>query len=230
MKQDIFEAIEMEPGFFRIEDGGVRCFLILGEHRAMLVDTGFGDGDLHAFVRSLTKLPIFVVNTHADGDHTGCNHQFQEIWMHPAEFDYYAQKGNDCSHLHPLWEGEILRVGKWTFEILLIPGHTPGSIALFDREHGLLLSGDSVQTGTIYLFGPGRNLPAYLTSLKRLSSIKDIVQEILPSHGEIPVHPDTITALEQAVPKLLAGKISGKPDSRGRPCQEFDCGIAKFLY
>ena len=229
MKQDIFHAAEMYPGFFRIEDGGVRCFLIVGGGRAMLVDTGFGDGDLYAFVQSLTKLPIFVVNTHADGDHTGCNHQFEEIWMHPAEFDYYAKKGNDCSSLHPLWEGEILRLGKWEFEVLLIPGHTPGSIALFDRKHGLLLSGDSVQTGTIYLFGPGRNLPAYLDSLKKLAGIKDEVKEIFPSHGEIPVPSETIIQLEDAARKLLAGEFPGKQDARGRPCREYDCGVAKFL-
>ena len=147
MKQDVFETIEMEPGFFRIENGGVRCFFIEGDDRAMLVDTGFGNGDLRSLVQSLTKLPIFVVNTHADGDHTGCNHQFQEIWMHPAEFDYYAQKGNTCDNLHPLWEGDTLSLGKWNFEVLLIPGHTPGSIAL------LIVNTKSSSVGTVSKLG-----------------------------------------------------------------------------
>ncbi len=230
MKQDVFETIEMEPGFFRIENGGVRCFFIEGDDRAMLVDTGFGNGDLRSLVQSLTKLPIFVVNTHADGDHTGCNHQFQEIWMHPAEFDYYAQKGNTCDNLHPLWEGDTLSLGKWNFEVLLIPGHTPGSIALLDREHEILISGDSVQTGTIYLFGPERNLPSYIASLYKLEQIRDSVREILPSHGQIPVSPNTISKLLEVAPKLLAGEYAGQPDPRGRPCQEYDCGVAKFLY
>lgn len=230
MKQDVFETIEMEPGFFRIENGGVRCFFIEGDDRAMLVDTGFGNGDLRSLVQSLTKLPIFVVNTHADGDHTGCNHQFQEIWMHPAEFDYYAQKGNTCDNLHPLWEGDTLSLGKWNFEVLLIPGHTPGSIALLDREHEILISGDSVQTGTIYLFGPGRNLPSYIASLHKLEQIRDSVREILPSHGQIPVSPNTISKLLEVAPKLLAGEYAGQPDPHGRPCQEYDCGVAKFLY
>ncbi len=230
MKQEVFTAVEMEPGFFRIEDGGVRCFLIEGDDRAMLIDTGFGDGDLLSFVQSLTKLPVFVVNTHADGDHIGCNEQFEEIWMHPAEFDYYAQKGKNCETLHPLWEGDIISLGKRKFEILLIPGHTPGSIALFDREHGTLISGDSVQTGTIYLFGQGRNLPAYIISLQKLQKIQSLVRQVLPSHGDLPLSPDTITKLAEVSPKLLAGEYTGKPDSRGRSCMEYDCGIAKFLY
>ena len=206
MKQEVFTAVEMEPGFFRIEDGGVRCFLIEGDDRAMLIDTGFGDGDLLSFVQSLTKLPVFVVNTHADGDHIGCNEQFVEIWMHPAELDYYAQKGKNCETLHPLWEGDIISLGKRKFEILLIPGHTPGSIALFDREHGTLISGDSLQ------------------------KIQSLVRQVLPSHGDLPLSPDTITKLAEVSPKLLAGEYTGKPDSRGRSCMEYDCGIAKFLY
>lgn len=40
MKQKVYQAILMEPVFYRIEDGGVRCFLVEGDDRAMLVDTG----------------------------------------------------------------------------------------------------------------------------------------------------------------------------------------------
>ena len=36
-------------------------------------------------------------------------------------------------------EGDTLECGGYRFEVLHIPGHTPGSIALLDREHGLLL-------------------------------------------------------------------------------------------
>lgn len=121
-------------------------------------------------------------------------------------------------------------MGKRTFEVLLIPGHTPGSIALFDREHKLLISGDSVQTGTVYLFGPGRNLPAYLCSLKRLVLLQGEIEKILPSHGDLPVSPDTINKLVKADAGLLAGNYEGHAPKRQLNCLEYDCGIAKFLY
>lgn len=116
MEQTTYRASLIEPGFWRIEDGGVRCFLIEGPDRAMLVDTGFGQGDLKAFVRTLTQLPVFVVNTHADGDHTGCNAQFGEAAMHPAEYDRYRQSGRAQDMvLHPLWEGDVIQLGARAF-------------------------------------------------------------------------------------------------------------------
>ena len=89
--------------------------------------------------------------------------------MHPADFDRCARspQGKDLS-LQPLWEGQVLKLGQRRFEVILIPGHTPGSIVLWDEAHKTLISGDSVQAGNIYLFGPGRNLPAFITSLEKL--------------------------------------------------------------
>lgn len=231
MEQTTYRASLIEPGFWRIEDGGVRCFLIEGPDRAMLVDTGFGQGDLKAFVRTLTQLPVFVVNTHADGDHTGCNAQFGEAAMHPAEYDRYRQSGRAQDMvLHPLWEGDVIQLGARAFEVLLIPGHTPGSIALLDRAHRLLISGDSVQTGVIYMFGPGRNLPAYLCSMEKLCELVGSVDRVLPSHGELPVSPAIIPQLAQAARDLLSGKVSGHAPERDLPCQQFDCGVAGFYY
>lgn len=231
MEQTTYSAALIEPGFWRIEDGGVRCFLIEGPDRAMLVDTGFGQGDLKAFIATLTPLPVFVVNTHADGDHTGCNAQFGSAAMHPAEFDRFTQSGRAQGvALRPLWEGDTITLGRRTFEVLLIPGHTPGSIALLDRANRLLISGDSVQTGTIYMFGPGRNLPAFLCSLEKLGSLAGAVDQILPSHGALPLAPAVIPRLHKAAQDLLAGKIPGTAPERDLPCLQYDCGVAGFYY
>ena len=51
--QTVYEARRLCDGLTAIEDGGVRCFLVEGTERAMLVDTGFGKGDLRAFVKTL---------------------------------------------------------------------------------------------------------------------------------------------------------------------------------
>ncbi len=48
----------------------------------------------------------------------------------------------------------MIDLGAMKFEALLIPGHTPGSIALLDRENRLLIGGDSVQRGTVLMVGP----------------------------------------------------------------------------
>ena len=98
MEHTVYQAQLLEPKFWSIEENGVRCFLVEGEREAMLVDTGFGTGDLKAFIQTLTSLPVFVVNTHADRDHIGCNGQFPPAWMHPADFDRCARspKAKTC--------------------------------------------------------------------------------------------------------------------------------------
>ena len=226
-----YQAERLYPGFWAIEEKGVRCFLVEGGGRAMLVDTGFGTGDLKAFTTTLTQAPVFVVNTHADGDHIGCNHQFGHAWMHPAEYDRYAQRQPDHGvRLSPLWEGDHIDLGPWHFEVLLIPGHTPGSIALLERDHGLLIAGDTVQAGTIYLFCPGRNLPAFRCSLEKLAGYADQIRRVLPSHGPLPLTADCIEKLEQAAQQLAEGKLAAMPPDRDLPCQLYDGGVARFYY
>lgn len=57
--------------------GGVHCYLLLGNTHALLIDTGNGAGNLKKIVRSITSLPVIVVNTHAHLDHIGGNHYFE---------------------------------------------------------------------------------------------------------------------------------------------------------
>ncbi|MFC1477709.1 MBL fold metallo-hydrolase [candidate division KSB1 bacterium] len=54
-------------------------YLVLGNDRALLIDTGTGIGDLKKVVDTLTDLPITVINTHGHYDHIGCNYQFGDI-------------------------------------------------------------------------------------------------------------------------------------------------------
>ena len=59
--------------------------LLVGEDRAILIDTGCGIGNPKAVVEQLTRLPVTVINTHTHLDHLGGNHQFRDIMMfdHP---------------------------------------------------------------------------------------------------------------------------------------------------
>lgn len=217
--------------FYAIEEGGVRMFLVIGQDKAMLVDTGFGTGDLKSFVETLTDKPVFVVTTHGDGDHLGCHNQFDEILMHPCDIDYIASKGKEIPAIAPLWDGGVITVGDYAFEILHLPGHTPGSVMLLERNKRILIAGDAVQTGSIYMFGAGRCVPAYIHSMEKLDKIRDAFDVVLPSHSELQVSPDIIPGLIQGAKDLLDGKLTAEPPLReGMPCHSYNCGPAKFLY
>ena len=63
--------------------------LICGESSALLIDTGYGIGNLQAVIRQLTDLPVTVFNTHWHGDHTGGNAQFDIVYMHEYDVSYW---------------------------------------------------------------------------------------------------------------------------------------------
>jgi hydroxyacylglutathione hydrolase len=83
-----------------------------------------------------------------------------------------------------LREGEQLRIGDLTFDVLHTPGHTEGSVCLYDEGRGLLVSGDVLFAGS---YGrtdlPGGNDEQMVASLTRLA--RDIPESVrvLPGHG-----------------------------------------------
>ena len=203
--QQVYEVIQIAEKFWRIEEGGVQMFLVEGEDFALLIDSGFGGGDLASIVKSITDKPIKLLNTHADKDHIAGNPQFGTPYMHPSEVDYAMQKNPDImkGDFLPVWEGDIFDLGHRKFEVILIPGHTPGSIALLDRANKVLISGDSLSYSPIFMFGPGRNIHAYITSMQKLQAIGGF-ETVLPSHGPIPIDANTI------LPKLIEGALKLK--------------------
>ena len=219
--------------FWIFQENGVRSFLFEGTDSAMLVDTGFGTLPLGNLAAELTTLPVFLVNTHTDRDHIGCNREFKPVYMHPAEMDHYQNalpEGCRMEDVRPLWDGEVIDLGHWRFEVILTPGHTPGSIMLLERDKRMLISGDSIQDGTIFMFGAGRNMPAFQCSLKRMMAMSDTFDTIWPSHSNYPLAPDIIPGILQGTQDLLDGKLPEEEPPRPMPCKKYACSTASFLY
>lgn len=208
-----YSVIKIQEGFYTIEQGFVRTFLLVGEKEALLVDTGIG-GSLREQVEEITKLPVTVIFTHADGDHVGAAGQFDRRLMHPCEFDYYQNRNTNSVLMEPVWEGDILDLGNYRFEVILIPGHTPGSIALLEKDRRFLIGGDSIQTGNIYMFGAGRNFDAFRASMKKLQGRITEFDTVYSCHNALSVPADTIDRLYLGAGKVMEGKVDGTPEER----------------
>ena len=102
-----YEVIQMNENTWRIEDGEVRFFLLAGTERALLIDSGMTVNNARDIAAGLTDLPIWLLNTHADRDHTGSNEQFETLFMHPAEESLYRRFGGTGSVI-PVKEGDML--------------------------------------------------------------------------------------------------------------------------
>ena len=148
----------IRPHVYLIDDAGEStCYLILGSERALLIDTVNGMEDLRAIVRSLTDLPVTVVNTHGHCDHIYGNVYFDEAWLHPADRpiarEHFAmfreemdRRGLTPCPFRALEIGQVFDLGGVRLEVVDLQGHTPGSVGLLDRDARLLYSGDGVNT------------------------------------------------------------------------------------
>lgn len=94
MKSSI-NVVSLSSDTWQIQDGeGGSCtylYLLAGQKKAMLIDTGFGAIDALKIVSSLTDKPVFVANTHGHLDHISANHQFTEAYLHPADEPVFAE-------------------------------------------------------------------------------------------------------------------------------------------
>lgn len=217
---------QFASNFYILDDQRVREFLILGKDHALLIDTGFSDTPILDEVRKITSLPIEVILTHGDGDHTGNLNQFKVCRFHQAE----ETKINPTIPFHYLKEGDIIDVGDYLFKIIEIPGHTYGSIALLECHHHWLLVGDTVQKdGPIYMFGSHRNLELYIESLKKLGTMKDQFRILLPSHHDCPISPDYIDYCLADAVSLKAGQLDSTPHMK-MPCREYEGQYVHFYY
>ena len=223
------EIIKINENTWRIEDGMVRFFVLEGEDKALLIDSGMNTPDAAELARSVTSKPLEMLNTHADRDHVSGNYAFAECYMSPAEEQNYREAGG-TTKIVPVGDSDVIDLGGRPLEIIDIPGHTPGSIAILDTANRVLIGGDSVQNGNIYMFGPKRDIGLYIESMKKLLGFTGRFDTVYPSHGSFPVKPDIIEKLIGGAEQIRDGKCSGtEVDMFGRKATLYKFDYAGFF-
>ena len=184
-------------------------YLVEGNDAALLIDTGYGKGDLSGFVKSVTQLPVTVVNTHGHQDHSGGNSQFEKVYIHPADIARLKYKDNAV----PIENGHVFDLGGRKLEVIEIPGHTPGHIALLDSEAKIIFAGDEVTiTGTWMQFPYSTPLETYLESMKNLKKRAGEFDCCFGGHGQTPVDTRLLTEIIQNTQNILDGKVPEEPN------------------
>ncbi|QGU94716.1 MBL fold metallo-hydrolase [Clostridium bovifaecis] len=99
----------------------------------------------------------------------------------------YKYSPKELIEFIPLEEGDILRIGQYSLEIIDIPGHTPGHIGLYERKHKLFFGGDHVLdkiTPNITFWGFDKDiLSVYFNSLKKV--YKYDINYLFTAHRDI---------------------------------------------
>lgn len=205
------EIIEINENTWSIEDDFVRFFLLAGKDLAVMIDSGVNTSNAREIAESLTSLPIILINTHGDGDHLSGTGAFDEIYIHEEDYiNCEVGKRFPDTKLRKLNDGDVFELGERKLEIIGIPGHTAGSVAILDVYNRILISGDSVQNGDIFMFGEKRQPEEYAQSLEKLIGMADRYDNILASHGELVLESDYASKVLESWKMVQSGEVESK--------------------
>lgn len=198
---------EILPGVRMIRDSdNDKMFLVKGEKAFALIDSGLGRGKLREYLSQYTGgLPILPIFTHSHGDHIGQADQFIADTMERiGEADRSATErllksrgipddviAKDLISVH---NGDRVDLGDRSLVIYDAPGHTPGSIVIFDEKTGNLFTGDSFGSNSptipdaLWLQFSQAPVDAYLATVKTTRQyFRGKVTHIMTGHNDHPL-------------------------------------------
>ncbi|MGA2776706.1 MAG: MBL fold metallo-hydrolase [Steroidobacteraceae bacterium] len=174
---------------------------VRGRERSLLFDSGLGVVSLIEQFPWLRSSALTAIASHTHFDHIGNHHEFPERACHRCEADILAApsaertlasryatidmferlppSGFDAAEYRVrsapatrlLEHGDVIDLGDRYFEVLHVPGHSPGSIALWERATSLLLSGDAVYDGPLIDDAFHSNRKDYVETMQRLRAL-----------------------------------------------------------
>jgi glyoxylase-like metal-dependent hydrolase (beta-lactamase superfamily II) len=174
---------------------------VRGRDRSRLFDSGLGVVSLVEQFPWLAARPLLAVMSHTHFDHIGNAHEFAERACHPAEaailaapdavatlasryatlemFESLPPGGFDPANYRVLpapatrlvEAGDVIDLGDRHFTVIHVPGHSPGSIALWEAASGVLLSGDAVYDGPLIDDAYHSNAADYRDTMRRMREL-----------------------------------------------------------
>ncbi len=172
-----------------------------GRGRDLLIDSGMGVVSLRDRVALVAERPLLAVASHSHFDHIGSHHEFAERAVHGAEAEVMANPGRAATladlyvseamftALPPggfsaetyrvtpapatrlLADREVIDLGDRHLSVIHAPGHSPGSIALWEEASGILFSGDAIYDGELVDDNYHSDPDAYIATMERLLEI-----------------------------------------------------------
>lgn len=174
-------------------------------NKCVIVDPGMMNAEeenaISDFIKRNSLTVTQIINTHLHIDHIyGDNYardQFKapvtahkgdeellRTWKHTLPSLGIAEEAGEITVDEYLEDGDVIRVGESELKVINVPGHSPGSIALYNAKDGFVLTGDILFAGTIGRTDfPGGKHQQLLDGIrKKLFSLpKDTV--VFPAHG-----------------------------------------------
>ena len=158
------------------------------------------EADLKNFIHDNGLAPVYLLNTHCHLDHIFGNRFVQKTWgltlhIHEQEqpvLEYGPISGqlwqlpfdNYDGELVFIDEGTVIRLGEEEMHVLFTPGHSPGHVSFYSRDHKFIISGDVLFEGSVGRTDlPGGNFETLEESIK--TKLYTLPEDTIvhPGHG-----------------------------------------------
>jgi glyoxylase-like metal-dependent hydrolase (beta-lactamase superfamily II) len=223
--QEVFKNSDLtitpiDQGVWVVETSDMTTmYIVEGSKRALLIDTGTKCDSLDRIVRRITSKPLDVVVTHNHPDHAGNIRYFDTVYMHPA--DTVIRMGIEFKGTYKwLKDGDVFDLGDRKLEALLMSGHTPGSVVLFDKNIHACYASDAFGTGQVWLqLLPHVPMTTYYKSCLRMEKVMREQQTTKIYCGHYPFIKRTLGLDYMIEMRDLAKRLSEGDTSGSRPYQ-----------
>lgn len=207
------------------EDHSATGYLVVGDDRAMMIDTMTGEYDLKKYVSSITDKPVEVINTHFHMDHVGGNVYFDKAYIHPLDLpyveDFLAQPDviEEIKRLNltvppfeTVREGDSFDLGGITLKIYDLPGHTPGGIVVLCPEERVLFTGDGINHHLWMQLDCCLSIKDSIPHLERLLFLEKEADFILHGHARGYDDISLLGSMLEGMKEIVAGKTENDLD------------------
>ncbi|WP_099467206.1 MBL fold metallo-hydrolase [Konateibacter massiliensis] len=236
---EYYQSEKLSERLYRItEIGGVCCYLVVGDSRACLLDTGCGYGNLREYIETITDKPVFVLLTHGHHDHMGACALFDEVYINPADLPVFTSFGvmekrleeaksfEVLSHftekdlvptrtekIKPVVDGDVFDLGGITIKMLLVKGHTPGILCPLLVEERTIIFGDACGVGVLLFDEFSSTVSEYRDSLLNLKKYEKDYDRIYRNHGTFSSPKELLDNVIECCDLILAGEDDHQPVS-----------------
>jgi len=193
-----FQIHEYNPDFYILRESGCSnyekpfLYLLFGKNKVLMLDTGAGKTDVAEVVKSVINqwlarnkresIPLIVAHTHAHRDHISGDEAMKALPQTTVIAPTVAAVQTFFGFQK--WPEDIVTydLGGRTLDVVAIPGHEASSIAIYDRQTGVLFTGDTLYPGRLYV----EDGIQFLRSVQRLVDFTrgKIVTYVLGNHIE----------------------------------------------
>jgi glyoxylase-like metal-dependent hydrolase (beta-lactamase superfamily II) len=152
--EPFFQPKLIGPGAWQILSDGDYSYLVEGNDEAMVIDSGYGCGNIREYCQTLTDKPISkIANTHDHFDHTANNSYFECAYMSAktkerATIPFPSFEGIDFPREYPaqiISRGFKFQLGDRELETFELTDHAAGSLCFLDTKGRFLFSGDELE-------------------------------------------------------------------------------------